>query len=189
MKPQPEMTSVKFPRTRHSATSQRGAPSRPEGFGRGVGGRVQPPALGAAWFSYKSLSVGHMCNTLRTQPAADPSRRGTLTWSARCTRRASRRPGLSGRHVAFMPLHMYTVHLADGSGRVIRRSRANCSQHAHLGRSHSHLGRPIGARVPPRSAWDAGEAPWWALAWTLLHGMRCGDSKRHPRWARRSARR
>ena len=170
-------------------SGERGAPSRPEGFGRGVGGRVQPPALGAAWFSYKSLSVGHMCNTLRTQPAADPSRRGTLTWSARCTRRASRRPGLSGRHVAFMPLHMYTVHLADGSGRVIRRSRANCSQHAHLGRSHSHLGRPIGARVPPRSAWDAGEAPWWALAWTLLHGMRCGDSKRRPRWARRSARR
>lgn len=61
-----------------------------------------------------------------------------------CTRRASR----TGRHVAFMPLYMYTVHLADGSSRVMCRSCAHCSQHAHLGRSHSHMGRHFGPRAP-----------------------------------------
>lgn len=122
--------------------------------------------------------------TLQHSPRQTP-RRGTLTWSARCTR-----PCVQDFLAAMW-------HSCPTCTRCTLQTAPAESSAVHVPTVHSmliwgvhiHIWGALGACVPPRSAWDAGEAPWWALAWTLLHGMRCGDSKRRPRWARRSARR
>lgn len=153
-------------------------------IGHGIGGLACDTACGWGLVQLQiSLRRTHV-RTLQHSPRQTP-RRGTLTWSARCTR-----PRVQDSLAAMW-------HSCPTCTRCTLQTAPAESSAVHVPTVHSmliwgvhiHIWGALGARVPPRSAWDAGEAPWWALAWTLLHGMRCGDSKRRPRWARRSARR